>query len=510
MALATNGTPGEIVLNGDFHGSSDALQPELTPTGVAPGKYILPSLVVDTKGRVLTMKNADAISVPCATPVSCGVVVVGININVSSATISIPFGSGSSLGRLQAGTGLSAVNGVVSLNFSAATTTTIGQVIVPSAGNIDVAGNGSISIPPTSLTTFGVLQAGTDISIDVAGEMSVDLPPTATDTIKGLVSIGNNIDVLSGQISVPIATAVSVGVLKIDTTPVGSPAGNLAIDGAGELSYVGVVQSPPAATTTAQGFIIVPTAGNIDVDVLGNISIPVADNINVGVISLGTGFETIGNVLSAEISTNIDLGVVRIGSQLNIDIAGEITADLNIATPTVIGSVIVPAAGYIDVDGNGAISVPLAQSDVSVGLVKSTNTGRISISSGLINLGADIPKTNVDNTWNDTNSNIISNEAWAASMSLDGTNGSIFVITLSGSTLITDITNKIAAQQYTLIIIQDVTGGHALNFSTVFKFNEDGITSNLKQDPGTETIISCHSDGSVVYCNSRTDFKTYI
>ena len=56
MALATNSTPGSIVLAGDLTGSANA--PELRVTGVVPGAYGPANIVVDAKGRLIYAKNA--------------------------------------------------------------------------------------------------------------------------------------------------------------------------------------------------------------------------------------------------------------------------------------------------------------------------------------------------------------------------------------------------------------------------------------------------------------------
>jgi len=57
MALATNSTPGSIVLAGDLTGTAGA--PELRVSGVEPGEYTMPTIVVDAAGRVIYAKSRD-------------------------------------------------------------------------------------------------------------------------------------------------------------------------------------------------------------------------------------------------------------------------------------------------------------------------------------------------------------------------------------------------------------------------------------------------------------------
>lgn len=80
MALATNSSTGEIHLSGDFSHVADAYNPELTPTGVVPGDYLITALVVDQKGRTLYMRSIVEADAPIASTSVTGIAQFGTNI----------------------------------------------------------------------------------------------------------------------------------------------------------------------------------------------------------------------------------------------------------------------------------------------------------------------------------------------------------------------------------------------------------------------------------------------
>lgn len=508
MALATNSTPGEIVLNGDLHGSGNALQPELTPTGVIAGTYNAPNLVVDTKGRILSIEEPSSDNVPCATVSSCGIVQVGGNLEVTDAIISIPDGTASSRGKLQAGEGLAVDgNGLVTIDFSPATETVIGTVIVPTSGNLDVDILGNVSVPLTTAGVKGVAQPGAGLSVDGAGELTFDAIPDATTSVKGLVTVGDNIDVFTGQISIPIATASTVGVLSVDDS------GDLDIDGAGELTYSGTLSTPPTATTTAQGFVIVPTAGHVDVDGSGNISLPLATTPSAGspsvsttgVVSVGTGFTATNGIVNADVASISNVGIVSIGNDISVDGSGVISISDVIATPTILGEIIIPTSGNIDVDGTGNISIPNG-SITEYGVIRADNSN-ISIVSGDLDVGTTVGQLDSVLNWLNLQANTIVTPSLPAGVTLDLSLGSIFDLEVDQFINITTILNDIDSSQITLIIRQDIVGGWGVSFvSTIFKF--DSVGSNLTTEANSISIVTCNVDpNGIAYCSLLNDFK---
>ena len=91
---------------------------------------------------------------------------------------------------------------------------------------------GVISVTPTTVadattTDKGLVQIGNNIDIS-SGEISV---PDATTSSKGVVQIGNNIDITSGEISVPIATSSNRGVVLTDGDSISiTPAGVISVN----------------------------------------------------------------------------------------------------------------------------------------------------------------------------------------------------------------------------------------------------------------------------------------
>ena len=526
MALATNTSPGEIQLAGDLGGNNNATAPELSATGVTPGAYSLVNLTVDTKGRITAIADSDpsnlADLIPDATTSVKGVVQVGAGLEITTVptsglqdilfTISITgpestgldtcanykidiqidngtpiniittgsnlqtmtdvvnvfngalanavvsiadgkmtitsdstgklssvdifndqlfscmgtfsaiptavsgtgdcelsaiVGTNATKGILQAGSGLSVTDGVISVSGSAtldpATELLLGGVIVPTAGNLDVDVSGNISVPLATGSTVGVISVGTGLSVS-AGVLSADAVSDATPTTKGIVSVpvNGNIDVSAGEISVPLATG-NTG------SPGGSVVGVVSIGGGLQINGAGLLQIDsstfPVATTTTIGAVIVPTSGNIDVDGSGNISVPLATGAVVGVISGGTDVDIDGSgVLSVPIATISSRGIVQVGDGLLIDGGGVLDIDFVPATTTTIGFVKVPSAGNIDVDGSGNISIPLANGTVTKGIVSSINANNIIISNGDIDVGTNVALLTAQNTWQKTQS----------------------------------------------------------------------------------------------------------
>lgn len=110
-----------------------------------------------------------------------------------------------------------AANGVATLDANTkvpvaqlplATANAAGAVTVGS--NIDVT-NGTISVATADTTTKGLVQVGDNINV-AAGVISV---PAATTSAKGVVQVGTNIEVAAGVISVPAATANTQGAVQV-------------------------------------------------------------------------------------------------------------------------------------------------------------------------------------------------------------------------------------------------------------------------------------------------------
>lgn len=201
MALATNVAPGDIHLNGDFIGSLDAYNPELTSSGVISGVYFGPEVVVDAKGRVLSASTMTVESIPDATIATKGICSVGSGLSVASgvlslddiyigANVSVPNATLSSKGHIQIGTGISVTSGLISADMS-----TIGS---------------DLSVIDATTSSKGQVQIGSGVSV-VGGVLSIDtayvdsnLTKAEANTTFGIVKSNNttNIAITSGLIDV--------------------------------------------------------------------------------------------------------------------------------------------------------------------------------------------------------------------------------------------------------------------------------------------------------------------
>lgn len=148
-------------------------------------------------------------------------------------------------------------------------------------------GTQAITLPTADAAGAGA-EAGTVIvgaGIDLAQDGTISVA-TATDSLKGLVQVGDNIDVANGVISVATATGSVKGVVQVGT--------------------------------------------NIDV-ANGVISVATATDAALGVAQAGTNIDVASGVFSVKTGSTTDKGVLSVGD--NITVAnGEISlTDTNIA-----------------------------------------------------------------------------------------------------------------------------------------------------------------------------------
>ena len=165
-------------------------------------------------------------TVPDATTNSKGIIQVGSNLNVASGVLSVPYADANTYGVVaktstvaQGGTGVPTSDAVYQAIQGATPTvpdaTTSSKGIVQVGSNIDVL-NGEISVPDASTSTKGVVKYGNNFNINSNGQLAVNIGENVTtdangaikintaDSInKGVVSIGSNIEIANGAISVP-------------------------------------------------------------------------------------------------------------------------------------------------------------------------------------------------------------------------------------------------------------------------------------------------------------------
>lgn len=302
MALATNSTPGSIVLGGDLTGVANA--PELRVSGVVPGSYGPATIVADSKGRIVFAQTTtwpdiepvvdDAsytgkgIMMPCdeqlsvedgvfrvstdasalydrkgfvqisssnfqcvngvlsvlvATPSVPGVFKVGDALSVTNGVMStsLPTATDAIPGVVKIGTGFSYVNGV--LGIPVASGTVLGTIVVGSRLTVNA---GEVNVPVATTSVPGVITVGSGLTLNT-DEVSV---LTATDTIPGAVTVGSRLTINAGEVNIPLATTEVPGVITVGTG-ISETDGELGITGVLHTNYTTTLDHTQYVATDA-------------------------------------------------------------------------------------------------------------------------------------------------------------------------------------------------------------------------------------------------------------------
>lgn len=184
MTVATQTSLGDIALAGDLGGSTNALAPELSASGVTAGSYTFPTLTLDTKGRVTSASSGNASAVTALIPTASATVVGIASFSPTYFTVS--------------GAGNVALN---PSSLPAASSSTPG--VVTTGTNISNS-SGTISIPTATASTPGIVQAGANI-VSTAGVLSV---PTASSSVLGVGSFSSDFTVTSGAVTLNASIAL--------------------------------------------------------------------------------------------------------------------------------------------------------------------------------------------------------------------------------------------------------------------------------------------------------------
>lgn len=365
-------------------------------------------------------------------------------------------GSNTDYGVVKIGAGIDVTDGVISVNAAgslpAATSTTLGGVIVPTGGGLAIDGSGNLSIPLATSTTPGVITVGAGLVV-AAGVVSVDLAslPAATTSVKGTVQVGNNISVTGGLISVADATAGAKGVARI---------------GAG-LSVVSGVVSMKAATAGELGAIKVGTGLAIDgAGVLSTTALPDASTSVKGIVQIGTGLSVTAGVVSTALATSGVAGVVRVGSGLTV--------------------------------ASGVISAPVATTGTP-GIISGGAAGRVTVVAGVIDIDpAGIPLTTVANTFTGAQTVAVVNIGASTSITPDFSASNVFTWAPSGSVAtVNSPTGAQAGGIYTMVINTPAT---AMTYTWPASFKWAGGTVPASSTNGRD-ILSCVFDGGFYLCS---------
>lgn len=290
------------------------------------------------------------INAQVATTEQLGVVKVGTNINVADGVISVATATADVLGLVKTGSVTATAIDVEGGLISVAKASTAQRGAVKVGTNIEVA-DGVISVKTGSESDLGVVQIGDGLNVTTAGVVSLDETTLvgkldqkyyilkdgetqdgyqllsdellekinevndwydggktiqdASKTQKGVVQIGNNIDVTNGVISVATATDSTLGLVKSGTNvSIVDGALNVATATAGVL---GVVKTGAVADT----------AMSVAAD--GTISVAVATDSQLGAVKVGENIDVADGVISLKKASKTNLGLMQVGSGLDVD-----------------------------------------------------------------------------------------------------------------------------------------------------------------------------------------------
>ena len=237
------------------------------------------------------VQGGGSVTVPDATTTSKGIVQIGNNISVSNGEISVPVGSNSQMGVVTAGTNTSIVNGEVRV----ADASTSNKGVVQTSNTID--GNSTYNTVPTSRGIYEALTGNTDSVLYVNqldGTLNVN---GASTTQKGVVKIGDNIDIgTDATISVPKATSSSLGVVQAGS--------RLSVDSNGVLNV------PMADNNDHYGVVKVPSSSNLICNSVGELDVFTGTTTNKGILQVGSGIDVNNGVISVPTATDTTAGSI--------------------------------------------------------------------------------------------------------------------------------------------------------------------------------------------------------
>lgn len=260
-----------------------------------------------------------------------------------------------------------------------ATNTTLGEIVLSG----DLTGDANFPLLRASGVTAGTYTPVRKIFVDTKGRVTsigevtyADIEPVipiASTTQKGALKIGDNLQILSGVVSVQSASgstfgavsvgrgfSMSAGALNVDySTMLASPSllgftkigGTLSIDGAGVVSAGSL-----DATDSVKGFVQVGTGVSIS---SGAISLPNATASQKGVVQVGSGLSAVGGVISIQDTTTGQKGLMRPGTGLETN-----SGVLSVATASTTQKGLVQAGSGVSISG-GVISVSGVTTDAT-------------------------------------------------------------------------------------------------------------------------------------------------
>lgn len=268
-------------------------------------------------------------------------VVLGDNITTdTNGALTVPEGSNNSKGVFQAGSNLTASNGVI--NVATALPDVKGVVTIDSTDSNLTLGQGILDVKTGSKSQKGVLKVGTNLSVS---DGVVDVPTAQAGTTKGVVTIdntattlnpftltsgvlglnvGDRLEVVNSTLNAKKATASSLGVVAPAITgciSVGT-SGDIDVDNATTVKKGAVTLTN---TITSGDTTHVPTADAVYNAISGTTPPQIADatTTSKGIMQVGNNLTVSNGVVSVPVGSNSQMGVVTAGTNTSI-VNGEV------------------------------------------------------------------------------------------------------------------------------------------------------------------------------------------
>lgn len=350
-------------------------------------------------GDNIDITQQGLISVPDGDYGTKGALSVGANLTVNNGIVDVPVASNLQRGVMATGSGLSASNGVVSVNVTNSVTQGDNRP-VSSDAVYDALDNIDDYIPDASYTEKGKVTVDATSPAHALtlyhGVLDVN---DASPTTKGVVRVGENIDVNAGVISVATADAVTKGVVGVDTL-----SGNISLNN-------GIIDVPDATSSTKGVFRVtntltegdtthVPTADCVyqAVQQGGQGYVPDATTTTKGIVQVGENINVNEGTISVPNATSSTKGVVKYGNNFNLNGNGQLAINvgnnisttaggaLTVANATTTNRGLVQVGDNIDVDANSVISVPTADATTKGVVGVDALGGNITLNNGIIDV----------------------------------------------------------------------------------------------------------------------------
>lgn len=215
---------------------------------------------------------------------------------------------------------------------------------------------------------------------EIGGTPVSNVPTTIADAFPGTIGVGSYNITGQPPYTLPVATTVTLGGVKIDDVTIHIDATGVIsadipknvsafINDAGYLTDA-TVHIPVASDTILGG---VKIGDNIVEQPDGTISVPIASDSTPGVVKVGDNItQTLDGTISIPKATNSTLGVVKAGTNVNIDGAGAINVSIPTATNSSLG--VVKAGTNVNIDGQGAVNVSKGAGINTVSDIPDVNT----------------------------------------------------------------------------------------------------------------------------------------